>query len=225
MAAGVLWPNTGHSVQLPQHEGVKAVFQAPASVPFTGARGDAVLLVEQRFVEHAVFRHDVAAAFDLVAPSLRGSITRARWTSGAIPVEPYPAAAVRQIRGRLLYSYEDRVSLEVRFVPKPGAPVAKQAFDLVLHRELPQHGGTAGRWLVSSWLPTGLIADPRAARAGGLDLASAQTGKGRIGAAWLLLPVALVGLALLALAGLGARGGLRHRRAVRAYAAHRARRP
>ena len=81
VAAGVIWPNTGHSVQLPQHEGVKAVFRTPASVPFTGARGDAVLRVEQRFVEHAVFRHDVAAAYDLVTPSLRGSLTRERWAA------------------------------------------------------------------------------------------------------------------------------------------------
>ncbi len=226
VAAGVIWPNTGHSVQLPQHEGVKAVFATPESVPFTGARGDAVLRVEQRFVDHAVFRHDVAAAYDLVTPSLRGSLTRERWAAGVIPVEPYPAAAVKEIRGRPLYSYDDRVSLEIRFLPKPGAAVAAQAFDLVLRRTLPTAaGGTAGPWLVSSWLPTGLIADPRAARAGGLDLASAQTGKGRIGAEWLLLPVALVGLALLGLAGLGARGWLRHRRAVAAYEAHRAGRP
>ena len=101
-----------------------------------------------------------------------------------------------------------------------------KAFDLVLRRTLPTAaGGTAGPWLVSSWLPTGRLADPRAARAGGLDLASAPTGKGRIGTEWLLLPVALVGLALLGLAGLGARGWLRHRRAVAAYEDHRAGRP
>ena len=221
-AVAVIWPNTGTSVQLPQHEGIKAVYVTPRSVSFAGARGDEVLRVQQRFVDHAVFRHDVAAAYDLVAPSLRGSLTRAQWATGDIPVEPYPEGAVKEIRGRLLYSYLDRVSLEVRFLTKPGAEVGEQTFDLVLRRVGPAAAGGSERWLVSSWLPSGGIADPRAARRGGLDLTTAVAGKGQIGAGWLALPAAILGVALLGLAGLGVRGWHRHRRAVRAYEAHRA---
>ncbi len=220
VAAGLVWPNTGTSQQLAQHAGVKAVYVVPRSVPFDGDRGDEILRLEQKFVEHAVFRHDVGGSFDLVSPSLRSGITRARWASGDIPVEPYPAEAVKAIRGKLLYSYPDRVSLQVRFVPKADAQVGEQTFDLVIGRS-----GPAGsrRWLVTSWLPNGFgVAAPRAAgRANGIDLRPTSSSKGQLGAAWLALPAGLLGLGLALVCFLAVRGWHRQRRAVRAYKASR----
>lgn len=210
---GVFWPNTGTSQQLAQHAGVKAVYVAPESVPFEGARGDDALRLEQQFVDRAVFRHDVAGAYDLVAPELRRGFTRARWATSDIPVEPYPAAAVKEVRGRLLYSYPERASLQITFVPKAGAAVGQQTFDLVLRRLGP---ATARRWVVGSWLPSSFGAAPRAAgRRDGIDLR--PVGKGQLGAAWLALPAGVLGLLLLALVGLGVRGWRRQRQAVRDY--------
>ena len=220
-AVGVVWPNTGTSQQLAQHAGVKAVYVAPQSVPFDGVRGDDILRLEQSFVEHAVLRHDVAKSFDLVSPDLRGSMTRARWASGDIPVEPYPAEAVKEIRGKLLYSDPERVSLEVRFVPKDGARVGEQTFDLVLGRSGP---AGARRWVVTSWLPNGFgVAAPRAGgRANGIDLRpEASSSKGQLGAAWLALPAGLLGMGVALVGFLLARGWQRNRRAVRAYEASR----
>ena len=216
VAVGVVWPNTGTSQELAQHAGVKAVYVAPQSVPFDGVRGDDILRLEQSFVEHAVFRHDVGKSFDLVSSSLRGSLTRAGWASGNIPVEPYPADAVKEIRGKLLYSYPERVSLQVRFVPKPGARVGDQTFDLVLGLAGPVG---ARRWVVTSWLPSGFgVAAPRAAgRADGIDLRPVSASKGQLGAAWLALPAGLLGLGVALVGFLAARGWHRHRRAVRAY--------
>ena len=219
-AVGVVWPNTGTSQQLAQHAGVNAVYVAPQSVPFDGVRGDAILRLEQQFVDHAVFRHDAGKSFDLVSPDLRGSFTRASWASGEIPVEPYPAEAVKEIRGKLLYSYPERVSLEVRFVPKDGAQVGEQAFDLIMQRSGP---ASAGRWVVTSWLPNGFgVAAPRAGgRREGFDLRPLPSGEGRLGAAWLALPAGLLGVGIALVGLLAVRGWYRHRRAVRAYEASR----
>jgi hypothetical protein len=213
---GVVWPNTGTSQQLAQHAGVKAVYIAPESVPFDGARGDEILLLEQQFVDHAVFRHDVGKSYDLVSADLRGGMTRARWAGGEIPVEPYPAEAVKEIRGKLLYSYPERVSLEVRFVPKDGAQVGEQTFDLILGRSGPPG---ARRWLVTSWLPNGFgVAAPRAAgRRDGIDLRPQPSSKAKLGAAWLALPAGLLGVGLALVGFLAARGWHRHRRAIRTY--------
>ena len=210
---GVVWPNTGTSQQLAQHAGTKRIYVTSRTVPFEGARGDDVLRLEQQFVERAVYRHDVAGAYDLVAPELRRGYTRARWATSDIPVEPYPAAAVKEVRGRLLYSYAERASLQITFVPKAGAGISQQTFDLMLHRIGP---ATARRWVVGSWLPSSFGAGPRAAgRANGIDLRPA--GKGQLGAVWLAVPAGVLGLLLLALIGLGARSWQRQRRAARAY--------
>jgi hypothetical protein len=218
--AAVRWPNTGTSSQVPQHEGLKAIYVAPRSVPLGSARGEEVLLLEQNFVEHAVFRRDVEQSFDLVSPDLRAGFSRARWATGEIPVEPYPAAAVKEIRGKLLYSYPEKISLQIRFVPKDGATVSEQNFDLVV-----QQFGPAGsrRWLVSSWLPSGLGGRPRAATS--IDLRAQPAARAPLGAMWLALPGALVGIVLLLLVGLAARGWLRHRRAMRAFLSSRSSRP
>ena len=220
VAVGVAWPNTGTSQQLAQHAGLKAVYVAPQSVPFDGARGEEILRLERQFVEYAVFRHDVARSFDLVSPSLRGSMTRARWAGGDIPVEPYPAAAVKEIRGKLLYSYPDRASLQVRFVPKDGATVGEQTFDLVLGRSGPVG---ARRWVVTSWLPNGFgVAAPRAAgRRDGIDLRPPSSSKGQLGAAWLALPAGLLGVGVALVGFLAVRGWRRSRRAIRIYEASR----
>ena len=209
---GVVWPNTGTSLQLAQHAGTKSVYVAPRNVPFEGARGAEALRLEQLFVDRAVFRHDVAGAYDLVTPELRRGFTRERWATSDIPVEPYPEAAVKEVRGRLLYSYPDRTSLQITFVPKSGAAVGRQTFDLVLRRIGP---ATARRWAVSSWLPSSFGAAPRAA--GHSDLGLPIRDKGQLGAAWLAVPAGLLGLVLLALFGLGARSWHRQRRAARNY--------
>lgn len=223
-AVGVIWPNTGSDSGLPQHAGVKSVYVRPQSVAFDDARARAVLALEQGFVEHAVFRRDVEQAYDLVAPELLGTMTRAAWASGAIPVEPFPGEAVKEIRGRLVYSYADRVSMAIRFVPKAGTGVDEMTFDLVMRRVGASGGAGAGTWLVSSWLPSGFgVAAPRQQKAT-VDLLPEEAGrKGRISAGWLALPLAVLGGALLVGLGVAGRGWLRHRRALRDY--HATRRP
>ena len=110
----------------------------------------------------------------------------------------------------MLYLYPDRVSLQVRFLPKDGAQVGEQSFDLVFGRSGPPG---ARRWLVTSWLPNGFgVAGPRATRrVDGIDLRPTSSGQGQLGAAWLALPAGLLGL------GLAARAWHRHRRALRSY--------
>lgn len=222
-AVAVIWPNTGRNAQLPQHEGVKAVYVAPESVAFDAARARAVLRLEQSFVEHAVFRRDVGKAYDLVTSDLRGGLSRADWADGTIPVEPFPGAAVKEIRGRLLYSYADRVSMQIRFVPKEGSGLGEQTFDLVMRRVAATGGAGADTWQVSSWLPSGFGSSPRTrSTSDGIDLRPKAGGHGQIAAAWLALPAGVLGVGILLVLFLAGRGWHRQRRALRDYHATRA---
>src|SRR6185312_7438006 len=48
------------------------------------------LRTAQKFIQTAVQRNDVGAAWALVTPHMRGGLTRAQWNTGNIPVVPYP---------------------------------------------------------------------------------------------------------------------------------------
>ena len=85
-------------------------------------------------------------------PSLHQGISRADWASGEIPVVPYSADAVAEVRWKLDYSYAKDVALKVAFYPKPGSGAARQIFEI----ELENHGTDATpNWLVSYWAPSG----------------------------------------------------------------------
>jgi hypothetical protein len=110
-------------------------------------------LVAQAFVQTAVARRDLAGAWWLVAPSLRGGLTAEQWQRGSIPVRSYPVATARVVY-RTKLSYADRALLEVTFQPRSGS-LPKQ-FLLGLRR-------SGGPWLVTSWSAVSTIAPaPRA---------------------------------------------------------------
>ena len=56
---------------------------------------DAVDKTLDIFVNHAVKRHNPAAAYDVLTPTMKAGMTRNQWNRGDIPVYPYPAAGKR----------------------------------------------------------------------------------------------------------------------------------
>lgn len=207
-AVSLFFPSTAAKLPEATPGGKPQVYVAPASVPFEGSIRDAARAVMRAFVRAAVLRQDPAASYDLVTPDLRQGISRKQWGSGAIPVVPYAADALWQVREKLDYSYRDEVALDLLFLSKPGSTVRSATFTIKLRAV-----GPSGRkrWLVSSWAPVGTL---NPVVPGGP--APPSDGKGRLGAVWLLVPVGifggLVGILVLALLGRAWRDRLRARR-------------
>jgi hypothetical protein len=102
--------------------------------------------VALEFVHTAVARRNLARAWRLAAPDLRGAMTLSEWKTGTIPVVPYPVAGARVLL-RTVSSFTDRAELDIGLIG-PGSKTGE--FRLGLQR-------SDGRWLVSSWAPLGSV--------------------------------------------------------------------
>ncbi len=146
----------------------------PKADPFTALERRQVRAVAAKFVSSAVLRKNVGDSWELSTPKLRQGLSRSAWASGSIPVVPYQAEAIAEVRWRLEYSYARTIGMKVAFFPKPGADVNRQVFDIAL-----QNTGTSAKpkWLVSYWAPSGGV---QVAAAGpGRTPVSAGPGKAR----------------------------------------------
>ena len=90
-----------------------------------------------RFVATAVLRRDVDDSWDLTAPELRGGLTRTQWKTGEIPVVPFPAKDLDEVRWRLDYSIEDHVGLKVSMLPRENSTAKALLFEMELVRTGP----------------------------------------------------------------------------------------
>jgi hypothetical protein len=185
----VLVGNTGHAVQQHFVAGKPAVVPpAPKPDVFTAAERRQVRAVAARFVESAVYRRHVDDSWAITTAQLHQGISRADWAGGEIPVVPYSADAVAEVRWKLDYSYAKDVALKVAFYPKPGSGAARQIFEI----ELENHGtDVTPNWLVSYWAPAG-GPQLQSAQPGGPKAPVVGVGRGQLGAVWLFAPVGLI---------------------------------
>jgi hypothetical protein len=203
----------------------------PKRAPFTAAKRRAVRPVLKKFIETAVARQDVAAAWDIAAPNLKEGVSRKQWNSGDIPVVPYPAAN----RGLgtwsyVEYSYTDTVALEVFVFPQPGSGYSAMTADVELVRD------RQGRWLVDYWLPKRFHGPPALAaqtakkvnKAKGKRARARPTHraappqqfvpeKGRARGLWWAVPIGLLSLIVVVPIVIALLYWLENRRAKRAY--------
>jgi hypothetical protein len=211
---GIRWANTGAKLAKPSGGPVQTVAPTPRTVRRSAAEMNRVRAVADRFISTAVYRRHLDEAWALAAPSLREGMTLSQWRTGNIPVVPYPANEVAQVKWRVAYSFPRLIGVKVDLIPKPNATRT----GLVASMELTAYGsGAHRRWLVDAWVPLG----------GGQDLRTAIQPLGsnptvspdpRLSAIWLILPFAIIGGAILLLpVGLGVRGWRRQLRAQRAY--------
>lgn len=113
----------------------------------------AALAVARLFLETAPLRKNLDQIYSHIGPALRGSMTRAQWDRGNIPVIDYPAGNAKTAAFTVDWSYQTEIMLEVDLVAKKGSgsnirPVLP--FFLGLERA---GGRTDGRWLVNTWIP------------------------------------------------------------------------
>jgi hypothetical protein len=218
---GVHYSNTGKTAaEHFSNEPVQRVAPPPKAVKLSGVDSESVRQVAALFIDTAVLRRRIDDSWAITTERLRQGLTRKEWDSGNIPVTPFNAEAVAEIKYDLDWSGADLVYLKIAIVPKPTSNVDGQAFDIGLQRQ----GEPADhKWLVDYWVPTGVgvsVGGPRA-RAAGREAVTQP--KSRIPAAWIFVPV---GLLLLFVCGLPVaifgRQRLRSRRALREYQRERA---
>ena len=106
--------------------------------------------VAAEFISTAVARKNLARSYALAHPTLRQGLSLKEWTSGNIPVQPYP---VTSAKFKLDYSYPDEAQIEVFLVPKPGVKMARGFFILGL-KKYRRH------WKVDYWGPRGTVPVP-----------------------------------------------------------------
>lgn len=230
VAVGLLWPNTAPSTDEPVDETrAPQVYSEPETIKLSNSSRAQALTTAANFVKTAVVRHHVERSWNLVSPALRQDLTRREWNSGNIPVVPYPVA---QARWKLDYSYEDGLGLQVLLYPKARSGLRPNLFFMELKRV-----GDAKhrRWVVDSWAPSGVTSPALQApsntpgRGGGsLGIQPVNSavvgGESRLGAVWLLVPIALFAIVPALLILLVVRSWMRNRRAERAYREHALRR-
>jgi hypothetical protein len=122
--------------------------------------GAAQKSVARTFLKTAVARVDLAAAWKISGPNIRGGLTHAEWMTGNIPVIPYPIKSLATARFKIDWSYPNEAVLEVALLPKAGATIKPQLFVLGLKR-VPGPGGTR-HWVVDNWVPRSDTLVPRA---------------------------------------------------------------
>lgn len=196
-----------------------AVAQRPLHV--TRAMRRQIDVLVQRFVATAVTRQDPAAAWSLATAAMRGGVTRAQWDRGELPVFPYRAAALRAASWTLSRAFDDTVELEVLLQPNEGSGERRLIYYAALVRR-------DGRFLVDAFYPLSTVGEASAAAGSAASTSARETeaaparrpGEGRLNGAWLLVPVGVLSLLLLAPLVLAARAIIRSRRAARRYREH-----
>jgi hypothetical protein len=138
----------------------------PAPVkPKTVKLSPAAASVIFKFVKTAVARQDLAAAWKLSGPAIRGGLTYKEWLTGNIPVVPYPIET-RHFAPRIKvdYSYANDTQLELALLPKAGSGVKPQFFIAELKRIAGADGKK--RWVVVNWVPRTALAVPKSPEGG-----------------------------------------------------------
>ena len=106
------------------------------------------LKVARTFLETAVLRKNLDAAYAIVGPDLKGGMSLAQWRKGSIAVVPYPAVNAKTAKFHVTESHKNQLFAQVVLYPRKGSGVNKGlAFNLGVQRA----GGK--KWVVNYWLP------------------------------------------------------------------------
>jgi hypothetical protein len=163
------------------------------------------------FVSSSVARHHPERSWAIVHPVLREGLTKRQWSTGEIPVVPYPAAGVDLIKVESLT--DRRALIEVFLEPARNAHLVRKTFQI----ELTRRAGAPNGWLVSSWVPEGVsqsqidLNDQATTPA---SVVAAASHPPRISSKWIFVFLGiLVGALVLVPTGLFAREAYQYRRA------------
>jgi hypothetical protein len=197
------------------------VIKEPKTVRATAAEKASAYEVAVQFLNTAVRREHVERSYDLVTPNLRSGMTRKAWTTGAIPVMPFPVDSPRLSRWRVDFQHEDALGLIFLLFPEQKRH-DYQPTSFFLDLKATGHGKHR-RWLVDYFAPAAASPQPADASARSdfnVNPAANGTlreGPGHLDSIWLILPLAILALIILVPVTFAVRGWLIGRRATREY--------
>lgn len=128
----------------------EAAQTAPKEIPATP--DPQAFMVARKFLETAVLRKNLDAAYPLVSGEIKGHMTRKQWRTGNIAVTRYPAANAKTAGFSVQWSYKTQMMTVVDLVAKKGSLVQPPyvPFFLGLVRA---HNKPHGPWLVNYFQP------------------------------------------------------------------------
>ena len=111
--------------------------------------------VARKFIETAVQRKNLDAAYPIVNQDIKGGLSKKQWETGNIPVIGYPAGNTKSAAFTVLWSYKTQLMTVVDLVARKGTHVRPHLpFFLGLVRA---HNNPKGKWLVNyfeaDWSP------------------------------------------------------------------------
>jgi hypothetical protein len=149
------------------------------------------------FVSTSVARHHPERSWPIVHPVLREGLTKRQWSTGNIPVVPFPAVGVNLLR--IESAVSQTALVEVVLVPARNSHLVRKTFLI----ELRYRRNSQYRWAVSSWVPEG-VSQSQIDLNAQLHPASAKTiaaanHVAHLSTLWIIVPVAMFfgGLILL----------------------------
>jgi hypothetical protein len=158
------------------------------------------------FVNHAVKRRGVDAAWSLVTPELRSGISRSSWDAGNVPVIPYAAKGNTFHQWTVDSATPTEVDFELMISQAKSKDNSIQFYGTMRK--------VRGRWLVDSLNPSATFGGGAVASGSDYGPPPAAQGSGvaRLGSAWIAIPAVLFGAAILFVIGWFLFGWVRARR-------------
>lgn len=98
------------------------------------------------FLQTAVARKNLAKAWTVAGPGIKGGQSYKDWLKGDIAVVPYPGESMDKAPIKVDWSYPNSIGLSVALLPKKGSSEKPQVFNMELKK-------AGKRWLVDSWVP------------------------------------------------------------------------
>jgi hypothetical protein len=134
--------DTGDPKETFSKEAATDLSKQPKAVPVPKEARQAAVV----FLQTAVARQNLAKAWTVAGPGIRGGQTYKDWLKGDIAVVPYPGESMDKAPIKVDWSYPDSVGLSVALLPKKGTGEKPQVFNMELKK-------AGKRWVVDSWVP------------------------------------------------------------------------
>lgn len=134
--------DTGSPKETFENKPVQDLSKQPNSVPVPQEARKAAVI----FLQTAVARENLAKAWTVAGPAIKGSQSYKDWLKGNIAVVPYPGEAMDKAPIKVDWSHANSIGLSIALLPKKGSPEKPQVFNMELKK-------AGKRWVVDSWVP------------------------------------------------------------------------
>jgi hypothetical protein len=193
---------------VPPPQALSAAKHVPRQMHLTTADQHGLRSTIALFVSTSVARHHPERSWAIVHPVMREGISKRQWSTGNIPVVPFPAAGVDLFT--LQSAADEKVLAEVLLEPPPKSTLVRKTFQIELRRAPQARYG----WFVTAWVPEG-VSDSQISRDASTEPVVASHAQ-HLSAIWLVALVSVLGGSLILIpTGMLVRDAFQSHRAMR----------